>query len=33
MDAVEHDYLVLPLHTHMTVADAERVVSVIRSGW
>ncbi|MGQ0802751.1 MAG: DegT/DnrJ/EryC1/StrS family aminotransferase [Actinomycetota bacterium] len=33
MDAIEDDYLVLPLHTRMTAADAERVVSVIRSGW
>ncbi len=33
MDAIENDYLVLPLHTRMTAADAERVVSVIRSGW
>jgi perosamine synthetase len=33
MDAIEDDYLVLPLHTHMTTADAERVVDVIRSGW
>lgn len=33
MDSIEHDYLVLPLHTHMTAADAERVVDVIRSGW
>ena len=33
MDAIENDYLVLPLHTHMTPDDAEKVVSVIRSGW
>ena len=33
MDAIEDEYLVLPLHTRMTAADAERVVSVIRSGW
>lgn len=33
MDAIENDYLVLPLHTHMTAEDAEKVVSVIRSGW
>jgi dTDP-4-amino-4,6-dideoxygalactose transaminase len=33
MDTVEDEYLVLPLHTRMTVADAERVVSVIRAGW
>ena len=33
MDAIENEYLVLPLHTHMTAEDAEKVVSVIRSGW
>jgi dTDP-4-amino-4,6-dideoxygalactose transaminase len=33
MDAIEDDYLVLPLHTRMTTEDAARVVSVIRSGW
>jgi dTDP-4-amino-4,6-dideoxygalactose transaminase len=33
MDAIEDDYLVLPLHTRMTVADVERVVTTIRSGW
>lgn len=33
MDAVEDDYLVLPLHTRMTAEDAEKVVSVISSGW
>jgi dTDP-4-amino-4,6-dideoxygalactose transaminase len=33
MDAVENDYLVLPLHTRMKVEDADKVVRVIRSGW
>ena len=33
MDAIEDEYLVLPLHTRMTVADVERVIKVIRSGW
>jgi dTDP-4-amino-4,6-dideoxygalactose transaminase len=33
MDAIEENYLVLPLHTHMSIADVERVCSVIRSGW
>ncbi len=33
MDAVEDKYLVLPLHTHMTMEDAQRVVKVIQSGW
>lgn len=33
MDAVEDEYLVLPLHTRMTTEDVERVLTVIRSGW
>ena len=33
MDAVEDRYLVLPLHTRMSVADVQRVCDVIRSGW
>jgi len=33
MDAIEDDYLVLPLHTRMGLRDVERVVEVIRSGW
>jgi dTDP-4-amino-4,6-dideoxygalactose transaminase len=33
MDLVEDSYLVLPLHTSMTVEDVDRVCSVIKSGW
>ncbi|OYP39107.1 DegT/DnrJ/EryC1/StrS family aminotransferase [Rhodopirellula sp. MGV] len=33
MNAMENRYLVLPLHTHMEIGDAERVCEVIRSGW
>jgi perosamine synthetase len=33
MDAIEENYLVLPLHTKVTPADVERVCDVIRSGW
>ena len=33
MDKIEDDYLVLPLHTKMTVEDVKRVCSVIKSGW
>ncbi|QEF99407.1 UDP-4-amino-4-deoxy-L-arabinose--oxoglutarate aminotransferase [Stieleria maiorica] len=33
MNALEERYLVLPLHTHMSVADADRVCDVIQSGW
>ena len=33
MDKVEDNYLVLPLHTKMTVEDVKRICSVIKSGW
>lgn len=33
MDEIEDDYLVLPLHLRMTVADVEYICSVIRKGW
>ena len=33
MDKIEDEYLVLPLHTKMTVEDVKRVCSVINSGW
>jgi dTDP-4-amino-4,6-dideoxygalactose transaminase len=33
MDAVDENYLVLPLHTKMWIPEAERVCSVIKSGW
>jgi dTDP-4-amino-4,6-dideoxygalactose transaminase len=33
MDAIEDEYLVLPLHTRMSAEDAQRVVDVIKSGW
>jgi len=33
MDKIEDDYLVLPLHTKMTVEDVKRICSVIKSGW
>lgn len=33
MDAIEDKYLVLPLHTHMTIEDVDRVCETIRSGW
>lgn len=33
MNAMEERYLVLPLHTHMTVDDADHVCDVIQSGW
>jgi dTDP-4-amino-4,6-dideoxygalactose transaminase len=33
MDAIEDKYLVLPLHTKMSIGDVERISSVIRAGW
>ena len=33
MDKVEDDYLVLPLHTKMTVEDVKKICSVIKAGW
>jgi len=33
MDAIEEKYLVLPLHTKMTISDVERICMVIKSGW
>ena len=33
MDALEGRYLVLPLHTRMTLEDVDRVCTTIRSGW
>lgn len=33
MDAIENKYLVLPLHTKMSVQDVDRICNVIRSGW
>ena len=33
MDKVEDNYLVLPLHTKMTVEDVKKVCSVKKSGW
>jgi len=33
MDKVEDNYLVLPLHTKMTLADVKKVCKVIKLGW
>ena len=33
MDAMEENYLVLPLHTRVTISDVERICEVINSGW
>jgi perosamine synthetase len=33
MDAIEDKYLVLPLHTKMSIADVERVCKIIKQGW
>jgi perosamine synthetase len=33
MDSIDEKYLVLPLHTHMSIGDVQRICSVIKSGW
>jgi perosamine synthetase len=33
MDSIEENYIVLPLHMHMTEKDVNYVCDVIRSGW
>jgi dTDP-4-amino-4,6-dideoxygalactose transaminase len=33
MNEIEDEYLVLPLHTKMSVEDVDRICSVINSGW
>ena len=33
MDSVEDKYLVLPLHTKLSIEDIQRVCEVIKSGW
>jgi len=33
MNMIEDEYLVLPLHTKMSVEDVDRICSVINSGW
>lgn len=33
MDSIDDNYLILPLHTKMTIADVDRVCAVIREGW
>ncbi len=33
MDAIEENYIVLPLHMHMGVKDVDYICQVIKSGW
>lgn len=33
MDAIEDEYLVLPLHTKMNTDDVDRICQIINSGW
>lgn len=33
MDAIEENYIVLPLHMHMTEKDVEYICQVIKNGW
>ena len=33
MDRLENDYLVLPLHSKVSVEDVEKICHTIKSGW
>jgi hypothetical protein len=33
MDSVDDNYLVLPLHTKVSLADVDRICALINSGW
>jgi len=33
MDEIEHKYLVLPLHTKMTIKDVDRICNILKEGW
>lgn len=33
MDSIDDNYLILPLHTRMSIADVDRVCDVIKEGW
>ena len=33
MDAIDDDYLILPLHTRMTPADVDRICAALKEGW
>jgi len=33
MDAIDDNYLILPLHTKMSLADVDRICDVLREGW
>lgn len=33
MDSIEDRYLVLPLHTKVTIADVQKICDVLKSGW
>lgn len=33
MDLIDDDYLILPLHTKMTLEDVDKICNVIKSGW
>jgi len=33
MDAIDDNYLVLPLHTKMSLADVDRICEALKAGW
>ena len=33
MDSIDDNYLILPLHTHMSLDDVDRICGVLKEGW
>jgi perosamine synthetase len=33
MDSIDDSYLILPLHTRMSLADVDRICDVLKEGW
>jgi hypothetical protein len=33
MDAIDDNYLILPLHTRMSLADVDRICDTLKEGW
>lgn len=33
MDSIDDDYLILPLHTKMSITDVDKICAVIKGGW
>jgi len=33
MDSIDNKYLILPLHTRLTLDDVDRICAVLKEGW